>query len=102
MPARLSDLKLKWAYFKKEVRLWYINNGRCCIESYLRKFNITYLVDMDPSDFKVVRLNQKTDRQILFIVAMIVWVLETLWDKIKTPEKAKKKKSVIRSSKKTE
>ena len=72
------------------------------IENLLRQFKITYLVDMDPTDFTVVKLNQKTDRQILFLIAIIVWVLETVWDYVKAPEKAKKVKSKIRSGKKTD
>lgn len=99
---QLSDLKLKWAYAKKEVRLFYIQHLRDFIETYLRQFKLTYLVDMDPTDFTEVKLNQKTDRQILFLFAMFVWVVETLWDMVKAPEKTKKIKSKIKSGKKTE
>ena len=95
MQPQLSDLKLKWAYAKKEVRLFYIKYLRDHIENLLRQFKITYLVDMDPTDFTVVKLNQKTDRQILFLFAIIVWVLETAWDMVKAPVKTKKVKSKI-------
>jgi hypothetical protein len=36
VPPQLSDLKIKWAYVKKEVRKWYVKNLRDMIEPYLR------------------------------------------------------------------
>ena len=52
---------------------------------------------MDPYDFENIKLNQKTNRQILFIFAGIVWVLETAWDYISAaiwpPKEEKKKKA---------
>jgi hypothetical protein len=35
---------------------------------------------MDPLDWDNIKLNQKTDRQIIFIVAFIVWILEYIYD----------------------
>lgn len=35
---------------------------------------------MDPLDWDNVKLNQKTDRQIIFIVSFIVWILEFIYD----------------------
>ena len=61
---------------------------------------------MDPYDFENIKLNQKTNRQILFIFAGIVWVLETLWDVIAAKiwpaqeEKKKKPKSFLSKKKK--
>lgn len=58
---------------------------------------------MDPLDFdNQVFYGQKTDRQILFILAGIMWVLETIYDMIVAsicPKQVKKKKSIISSSK---
>lgn len=50
-PARLSDIKLKWAMLKKGIRQYYDSNYREMIEQYLRKFSITYLVDMNNTDY---------------------------------------------------
>lgn len=57
---------------------------------------------MDPTDFSQVKLHQKTDRQILFLLAGVIWVLETMWDMIKgsSGEKPKKTKSIIGGKKK--
>jgi len=105
-PAALSKMKLYVAYVKKEVRKYYIENQRDTIEKYLRQYKITYLVDMDPYDFENIKLNQKTNRQILFIFAGIVWVLETIWDYIAAAiwpakeEKKKKPKSFMSKNKK--
>lgn len=97
VPAQLSDVKLYWAYFKKEVRRFYRKHLMDVIEPQLRKFKVTYLVDMDPTDFTQVKLHQKTDRQILFLFAIIVWILETAYDyaSAKAGVKPKKTKSVI-------
>jgi hypothetical protein len=35
---------------------------------------------MDPTDFTEVKLNQKTDRQIMFLIAMVVGLVEWIWD----------------------
>jgi len=35
---------------------------------------------MDPLDWDNIKLNQKTDRQIIFIVSFIVWILEYIYD----------------------
>jgi len=56
-PAVLSDTKLKWAYAKREVRAWYAANLQPKIEELLRKVNLTYLVDMDPTDLENVKLH---------------------------------------------
>ena len=55
---------------------------------------------MDYEDVENNKPNQKTDRQILFIFAAIVWIGETIMDMFKAPEKPKKKKSIIGGSKK--
>lgn len=73
-------MRLKWADIKKEVRHWYADNIRNFVEPNLRKIGFTYIVDMDPTDWDNVKLNQKTDRQIIFIVAFICWILEYAWD----------------------
>ena len=102
-PTVLSDNKLKWAYVKKEVRDWYAANLQPKIEELLLKVNLTYLVDMDPMDLENVKLHQKTNRQIMFIVAAIVWVFEFIWDMAfpKKPEETKKK-SILKKAKKTD
>lgn len=51
-PARWSDLKLKWGYLKNWVRSQYKTHLRQKVESLLRAVNLTYLVDMDPLDFR--------------------------------------------------
>jgi len=56
-PALLGDMKIKWAYAKKEVRAWYSKNVQSMIEEQLRKVNLTYLVDMDPTDFENIKYN---------------------------------------------
>ena len=57
---------------------------------------------MDPTDWDNVKLNQKTDRQIIFIVAFICWILEYVWDLAcaKSPEakKLNAPKSFIKKS----
>jgi len=73
---------LKWADIKKEVRWWYGNNLRDHLEPQLKKVGVTYLVDMDPYDWDNVKLNQKTDRQIIIIVSLIIYLLEYVWDLI--------------------
>ena len=35
---------------------------------------------MDPLDWDNVKLNQKTDRQIIFIVSFILWIIEYAYD----------------------
>ena len=63
VPAPLPQYKVYWAYVKRTVRKWYAANLQDDIEFYLRKYKITYLVDMDPTDFaNIDRLTQKTDR----------------------------------------
>lgn len=56
-PPVISDLRLKWADIKKEVRGWYDKNVRDKIEPTLRQYKITYIVDLDPLDFDNIRLN---------------------------------------------
>lgn len=36
-PPVMNDFKIKWAYVKKEVRLWYIKNALEKVENLLRK-----------------------------------------------------------------
>jgi len=56
---------------------------------------------MDPLDFDNIKYNQKRDRQILFILCAIVWILEMIWDALMSePAAAKtKKKSIIAAKK---
>ena len=71
------------------------------IEGYLRKAGITYCVDMDNTDFENIKsLHQKRDRQIIFLVAIIFWMLEYVWDLLMASPAAPKKrgKSLIQSS----
>jgi hypothetical protein len=56
-PALLSAWKLKWAYIKREVRAWHTKNLQPKVEELLRKVNLTYLVDMDPTDFENIKFN---------------------------------------------
>ena len=101
-PALPGDIKIKWFYVKKEVRNWYRINLQAKIEEQLRKVNLGYLVDLDEMDAKNIKFHQKINRQILFIVALIVWVIEFIWDMIfpSKPEE-KKKKSILKKAKKT-
>ena len=104
VPPALSDYKIYWTYLKIDVRKYYIKLLRHHIEPLLRKFKITYLVDMDPTDFTEVKLNQKTDRQIMFLIAMVVGIVEWVWDQVSAAKgvKPKKTKSVIGGKKKTD
>lgn len=52
---------------------------------------------MDPLDWDNVKLNQKTDRQIIFICAFIAWILEYIWDLISAPAAGEKKASATKS-----
>lgn len=89
-----------WLNIKKEIRQFYDSKVRDQIEPHLRSIGFTYVVDMDPTDFENVKYNQKRDRQILFILAAIVWILEMIWDMITAaPAGTKtKKKSIISTS----
>lgn len=99
-PPLLDDVRLIIGNVKKEVRKWYAENLRDIIEPYIRQVKFTYLVDMDPTDFENIKFGQKTDRQILFIIAGIVWIGEGLWDLLfPAPAEQKKKKSIISTSK---
>ena len=69
------------------------------MDPLLIKYSITYLCDVDPLDLENVKPNQKTDRQILFWIAVIVWVFETIWDLV-FPAKQTKTKSKIGGGKK--
>jgi len=71
---------LKWADIKKEVRHFYADNLRDLIEPHLRSIGFTYIVDMDPLDWDNIKLNQKTDRQIIFIVSILMWIIEYAYD----------------------
>jgi hypothetical protein len=88
---------LKWADIKKEVRHWYADNLRDHIEPHLRKIGFTYIVDMDPYDWDNLKLNQKTDRQIIFIVAFILWIVEYAYDLACAPSPAAKKAAAPKS-----
>jgi len=52
---------------------------------------------MDPYDWDNVKLNQKTDRQIIFIVAIILWILEYAYDLACAPSPAAKKAAAPKS-----
>lgn len=56
---------------------------------------------MDPTDWDNVKFNQKRDRQIIFIIAGFVFILESIWDMIQAPPAGTKvkKRSIISSSK---
>ena len=98
-PGVLGEYKKYWAYAKKDVRRWYRTTIQGKVDPLLQKYGVTYLTDIDPKDMENVKPNQKTDRQILFWIAVIVWIIETAWD-FAFPEKPKKKKSKIGGSKK--
>ena len=80
------------------MRAFYIKKVQPYIKPYLLKYKISYVEDLDPEDFVNIKPHQKVNRQILFIVAMIVWILETIYDLIfpadKTKQPKKKKKPV--------
>ena len=84
------------------MRAFYIEKIQPFIKPHLLKFKVSYLEDLDPEDVTNIKPNQKVNRQILFLVAIIVWVLETIYDLIFPADKSKqvKKKSAIGSSKK--
>ena len=90
-----------WLNIKKEVRNWYDANVRDKLEPHLRKIGFTYVVDMDPTDWENVKFNQKRDRQIIFIIAGFVFILESIWDMMQAPPAGTKvkKRSIISSSK---
>ena len=50
-PPATVGMKLHWMEAKKYARDWYDANLRGHIEPYLRKFKISYVVDMDPEDW---------------------------------------------------
>lgn len=100
-PAVLSDMKMKWAYAKKEVRLFYIEHLLEKIENVLRKTGISYVVDLDPMDFDNAKPYQKMDRQIILIFGLFGMALEHIWDWYfaeTTPAQKKLKKSFLDSS----
>mmetsp|Transcript_13594 Transcript_13594/g.21248 ORF Transcript_13594/g.21248 Transcript_13594/m.21248 type:complete len:211 (+) Transcript_13594:169-801(+) len=85
-PPLQNKAKLYWSYVKKEVRTWYKANLRDKVEHYLRKVKFSYIVDMDPMDFKEINnLNTKTDRQLIFILAGVWWIIESIWDLLSAP-----------------
>jgi hypothetical protein len=96
----LSGLRTYWAYVKKDVRRFYKRKIQSRIDPLLKKYSISYLCDVDPKDVENIKPNQKTDRQILFWIAVIVWIAETIYEFV-FPAKPQKKKSKIGGSKKT-
>ena len=98
----MSDYTIYWGYVKKDVRKFYINKIQPFIKPHLLKFKISYMEDLDPEDVVNIKPNQKLNRQILFLIAAIVWVAETLYDLAFPADKTKqpKKKSAIGSKKK--
>ena len=86
-PALLSGLRTYWAYVKKDVRRFYKRKIQSRIDPLLKKYSISYLCDVDPKDVENIKPNQKTDRQILFLLVLVVLALETLWDMVKVPAK---------------
>lgn len=100
-PAIVSDMKLKWAYVKKEVRLWYMENALAKVEELLRKTKISYVVDLDPMDFDNSKPYQKMDRQLIFFFGIVGMTLESIYDwfvAAQTPKEKKIKKSFLDSS----
>ena len=100
-PPVLSDLKMKWAYLKKEVRLFYIKHLLVKVEDVLRKTKISYVVDVDPMDFDTAKPYQKMDRQIILIVGIFWMAIEHIWDWYfaqTTPAQKKLKRSFLDSS----
>jgi len=91
-----------WAYFKKDVRRLYRSKAQKHVDAILRKFGISYLCELDPLDAENIKPNQKTDRQILFIIAAVWWVVETAWGFISPAAPAKTKSKIRGSKKKTE
>ena len=82
-PARHPDWKVHWGKFKQAGREWYDANLRATIEKPLRSLGITYCVDMDPTDYdNITSFHQKRDRQIIFLVGIIMMILESAWDMI--------------------
>ena len=58
--------------------------------------------DLDPEDVENIKPHQKVNRQILFLIAFIWWIIETIYEQLFPADKTKKekKKSAIGSSKK--
>jgi|TARA_B110001450_G_C17554969_1_gene454266 hypothetical protein len=46
----VGEYTIYWAYVKKDVRKYYIDNIQPYIKPYLLKFKISYVVDLDPED----------------------------------------------------
>ena len=100
-PAPLPDWKLYWGEAKWSIREKYDQTLRETIELYLRKVNFTYVVDLDNEDYyNNVSLHQKRDRQIIFIITMLFWIVETIYETLTAPPAGQKKKSksIISSS----
>ena len=98
----LNKVKLIWAYVKKDVRAWYKANLRDKIEPHLLKYNITYFVDPLASSYQGIVLNQKTDRQILFLIAILSFIVESAYDLLVAllcPKKPSKKQGIIKKKK---
>jgi hypothetical protein len=93
-PARIPDWKVHWGKAKMMGRQWYDANLRDFIETYLRKFKITYCVDEDNTDYKnIASLHQKRDRQIIFLFSALMMIFEWVWDLFfSNPEEKKKSK----------
>jgi hypothetical protein len=97
----LGEYKIFWAYAKKDVRAWFKKTISPIIEPYLIKFKVSYLVDLEAEDVVNIKPEQKVNRQILFLIAAIVWIGESIWDLLAAkPAKPAKKKSLISGKKK--
>ena len=67
---------------KKDVRRWYRDNLQQKIEPFLRKWNLSYFIDpeLPEGEKRVVIVRQKTDRQIIVLIALVYQVLEWIYD----------------------
>ena len=55
-PPRIMEQWVPLHYAVKDARLWYDKKLRSKVENYLRKYEITFFVDMDPKDWSKVKL----------------------------------------------
>ena len=101
-PPLVGEYTIYWAYAKKDVRKYYIDNIQPYIKPYLLKFKISYVEDLDPEDVANIKPHQKVNRQILFILTVVFYILEFIWGLIFPEDKTTqvKKKSAIGGSKK--
>ena len=90
VPALLTDYQLKIEYVKRAVRQFHVDYIEMWLDRVFTFLRWTYFVNLNPTDFSTVILNEKGDRQIVFCMFIIIWLLDKLYEKAfsnATPDK---------------